>query len=268
MSDKQPRRYSEREIGAILKRATEWQEERDETTASAPAGLTLEEIEEIAREVGVDADLVRRAATETVYTCTPEKGWHLLGAPIKVKHEAVMSAPAREEDLDEMVVAIRAHLGQKGRFEKLNGVLTWTSPERGDQVEISVVPKGKHTQVQGKQFFLGIAMSIFFLPLFFTLIIGSAYLAEEVGMPALLEIALLTGAMLAVFGLGRVGFKLWTRQQRQKMETLMQHLGGMLEDPPAPILTTEEEQASAKLEVPEPLRQETTERPPRRSSTR
>lgn len=268
MSDQQPRRYSEREIGAILKRATEWQEERDEATASVPAGLTLDEIEQIARDVGVDADLVRRAATEMVYTGTPEKQWHVLGAPLRVTHEATVPAHATDEHLDEVVVAIREHLGQQGRFEKLNGTLTWMGQDGRSQDEISVVPEGKQTRIQGKQFFLGMAMLIFFLPLFFTLVLGSAYLAEEVGLPVLLEMALLMGALLTVFGLGRVGFKGWTRQQRQRMAALVQHLGGMLEDTPEPVAAVEEERTQAQIEVPEPLPQDTPERTARRSPTR
>lgn len=268
MSDQQSRRYSEREIGAILKRATELQDDRERTTGITPEGLTLDEIEQIAHEVGVDADLVRLAATEMIYTGTPEKRWYFLGGPLKTEEHALVPTHPTDEDLDEMVVAIREHLGQKGSFEKLNGALTWTSPERGDQVEISVVPEGEQTRIQGKQFFLGIAMLFFFLPLFFMLVIGSAYLAEEVGMPMLLEMALLIGAMLTVFGLGRVGFKFWTRQQRKQMATLIQHLGEMVEASPAPALATEEEQMQAKLEIPEAGPQDVPERTPRRSSTR
>jgi hypothetical protein len=268
MSDKQSRRYSEREIGAILKRATELQDDRERATGLTPEGLTLDEIEQIAHEVGVDADLVRRAATEMAHTGTPEKRWYFLGGPIKTKEHALVPTHPTDEDLDEMVVAIRQHLGQKGSFEKLNGVLTWTAQEHGSQDEVSIVPEGEQTRIQGRQFFFGIAMLFFFLPLFLTLVIGSAYLAEEVGLPMLLEMALLIGALLTIFGLGRGGFKWWTRQQRRKMATLVQHLGEMVEASSVPALATEEEQMQVKLEVPEAGPQGVPERTPRRSSTR
>lgn len=268
MSDQQPRRYSEREIGAILKRATELQDDRERTTGITPEGLTLDEIEQIAYEVGVDADLVRRAATEMVYTGTPEKRWYFLGGPLRTEHQATVPTHPTDENLDEMVVVIREQMGQKGSFEKLNGALTWTAQEHGSQDEVSIVPEGEQTRIQGRQFFFGIAMLLFFLPLFLTLVIGSAYLAEEVGMPMLLEIALLMGAMLTVFGMGRGGFKLWTQKQRRKMATLVQHLGEMVEASSVPALATEEEQMQAKLEVPEARPQDVPERTPRRSSTR
>ena len=263
MSDQQPRRYSEREIGAILKRATELQEHREAAIGAAPEGLTLEEIEEIAREVGVDAHLVRQAATEAS-TGTLDQRWPILGAPLRTKHEIMVAGRPAEATLDAMVVEIRNQLGQKGRFEKLNGALTWTRQNSGTKDEITITPEREGTRIRSEQFFFGSSMLLFFLPLFFTLLLGGSYLAEEVGMPALLEFALLTMAMLTVFGLGRIGFKLWTRQQSQKMATLIQSLSAMLASSPPP----EDESVPAPIEVPEAASPEISERTHQRARTR
>ncbi|MEE8175809.1 MAG: hypothetical protein V3T97_04300, partial [Gemmatimonadota bacterium] len=56
------RHYTEKEVGLILRRATELQ--RSEPSARDPAGLTLAELEEVATEVGIDARYLRRAAAE------------------------------------------------------------------------------------------------------------------------------------------------------------------------------------------------------------
>jgi hypothetical protein len=267
MSDESPRRYSEREIGDILKRATERQAERDEMTASVPAGLTLEEIEQIAREVGVDADLVRSVAADMSAGSLPEEKWRILGGPLKTEHLYKVDGSATDKDLDALVAEIREHLGIQGRFEKLNGSLTWNGADTTN-LEISVVPEGTQTRIQGKQHFGSMAMVFFFLPLFFTLVIGSGYLAEEVGMPALLEFALLMGALLIAFGGGRIGFKRWTRHQRDKMATLVQHLGELLEMSSAPLSVTESAPVPAELEMSEERHQDAPEHLLRRSSTR
>lgn len=57
-----PRRYDEKEIGRLLRRATELQ--TAEPTAPNPGGMTLEELEEIAVEAGIDPNYLRRAALE------------------------------------------------------------------------------------------------------------------------------------------------------------------------------------------------------------
>ena len=57
-----PRVYGEKEIGQILKRATDLQHE--EPSAPSAAGVTLAELEDIAAEAGIDPVYLRRAAME------------------------------------------------------------------------------------------------------------------------------------------------------------------------------------------------------------
>ena len=57
-----PRRYSEKEAGTILRKAAEMQ--RAEPTATDPSGFSLAELEEVAREAGIDPAVVRSAAAE------------------------------------------------------------------------------------------------------------------------------------------------------------------------------------------------------------
>jgi hypothetical protein len=62
--ERSSRRYSEKEVGLILRRATEFQ--RSEPSAADPTGLTLAELQEVASEVGIDPAYLRRAAAELV----------------------------------------------------------------------------------------------------------------------------------------------------------------------------------------------------------
>lgn len=57
-----PRLYGEKEIGKILKRATELQHE--EPSALSADRMTLQELQDIALEAGINPALVRRAAQE------------------------------------------------------------------------------------------------------------------------------------------------------------------------------------------------------------
>jgi hypothetical protein len=53
--------YSEKEIGAILKRAAELSMSE---AGSNAGGLSLEELQQIGREAGIDPDLILKAASE------------------------------------------------------------------------------------------------------------------------------------------------------------------------------------------------------------
>ncbi len=57
-----PRLYGEKEIGKILKRATELQ--HDEPPETSADSMTLQELEDIAAEAGIDPAYLRRAALE------------------------------------------------------------------------------------------------------------------------------------------------------------------------------------------------------------
>ena len=59
---KLPRVYGDKEIGQILKRATEFQAR--EPSAPSSSGLTLPELEEVAVEAGIDPRFLQRAALE------------------------------------------------------------------------------------------------------------------------------------------------------------------------------------------------------------
>jgi len=54
MAELPARRYNEKEVARLLKRASELQ--RSSPAAPNPSGLTLTELEDIAREAGLDAE--------------------------------------------------------------------------------------------------------------------------------------------------------------------------------------------------------------------
>ena len=64
-----PHVYGEQEIGQILKRATELQDQ--EPTAPSSSGLTLRELEEVAVEAGIDPRFLRRVSTPRIPTRSP-----------------------------------------------------------------------------------------------------------------------------------------------------------------------------------------------------
>jgi len=54
--------YNEKEIGAILKRAAELSQDESGTNA---AGLSIEELQQVGSEAGLDPDMILRAAAGT-----------------------------------------------------------------------------------------------------------------------------------------------------------------------------------------------------------
>lgn len=89
------RRYSEEEIARIFERATEAQE-----IAVRPAnpaeGLSLSELQAIARDVGIPPELVARAADSLESPPRPE-GRRILGLPVGVGRTIELTRPLTEQ---------------------------------------------------------------------------------------------------------------------------------------------------------------------------
>jgi hypothetical protein len=113
------RRYDEKEVGNILQRAAEIQ--AGLTPEGASDGLTLEDLQKVAAEVGIDPTVVDRAARE-VRTGPPEK---LVSGANTIMLDRTVSGVVTEEVWDEMVTRLRRHVGKPGRINAHGHTYEW-----------------------------------------------------------------------------------------------------------------------------------------------
>ena len=139
-----PRRYSENEVGLILRRATEMQ--RAEPTAADPAGLSLAELEDIATEAGIDPALLRRAASELGVQQPATLGSRLAGAPVAVAIERVIEGEMPVERLEDLVPTIVAATPGRGTASAVGRSLTWSSQEGSNLTEQQVLVSSQNGQ--------------------------------------------------------------------------------------------------------------------------
>jgi serine/threonine protein kinase len=123
------RKYRPDEIEEIVNRAAEM-----EASAPTTAGsLTMGGVEQIARDVGIPAELVRKAerslgarSSSRSTAATPPKTNVLLGAPTRAIFERVVEGELSDEHYGEMVDEIRRCLGEVGQVSQLGRSFTWT----------------------------------------------------------------------------------------------------------------------------------------------
>ncbi len=120
-----PRRYSEKQAGEILRRAAEMQ--RAEPTALDPAGFSLAELEEVAREAGIDPAMVRRAASQLEVSRAKGIGDALAGAPTTIRLEAELAGEYPADRFDELVPIVQAASAWQGHAGVVGRTLTWSS---------------------------------------------------------------------------------------------------------------------------------------------
>lgn len=120
------RRYGDRELNAIIRRAVELQhatQKREDDTLSGAAGVSLEQLQGLAAEAGIDPEYVARAAAELeAGTETPAR--HFWGGPASFTLDRTLEGELPQAAWDELLTEVA---------DSLNGS---TSPSRvGDLLE-------------------------------------------------------------------------------------------------------------------------------------
>ncbi len=136
-SDLVPRRYSEKEAGKILRRAAELQ--RAEPSASDPAGFSLSELEEVAREAGIDPLVVRRAASELEHSAGEGIGPALVGAPLALRLEVELAGEYPAEEFDALVPLIQSGSPWQGQAGVVGKALNWSARSDANTSSLQVL---------------------------------------------------------------------------------------------------------------------------------
>jgi hypothetical protein len=161
------RKFSEEEVALIIKRAAELQQTQQVEQEPSNA-LTLTEVEQIAREAGIDPALIRRAAhgldrpTET----SRPSAW--LGAPTRLVFERVVDGEIPVDDFEPLINEIRRTFGDNGVPSVLGRTLAWTSSysggrrrQNGRMVNVNIASRGGLTTIRVEEEMRNIAGALF-----------------------------------------------------------------------------------------------------------
>lgn len=230
-NERPSRHYSEKEVGLILRRATELQ--RSEPTAADPTGFTLAELEDVAAEVGIDPTYLRRAAAELETGLGSGPAELLLGAPLAFVLERTVPGEYPESGFEELVPLMQvATLGQ-GNASAVGKTLTWSS--RSDtntsSQQVLVTVRDGETLIRIEERLAGFAGGLFGGVLGG----GGVGLGVGVGLPAGLALGLLPAVVLPVAIVGgaylgtRAFFAKHVRKRRARMQDLLDQLAERVE---------------------------------------
>lgn len=222
-----PRRYSEKEAGTILRKAAEMQ--RAEPSAADPAGFSLAELEEVAREAGIDPAVVRIAAAELSVTRAESFSKALVGGPLTVQFETELAGEYPAESFDALVPVIQSASSWQGQAGVVGKSLTWSAraDSNTSSLQVLVVAGGGKTLIRVEERLGGMAGALF------GGIIGGAGagagLGIGVGVGAAIGSTLMTlGFPVLMLGgsyyLSRAIYAAYVRKERGKMRSLLDQL--------------------------------------------
>jgi hypothetical protein len=214
------RRFDEEEVAAIFRQATEAQQTTQRQLPSGE-GMTLAELQEIGREVGITPDLVARAAASLEQAGTPTSR-KFLGLPIGVGRTIELDRKLSDDEWERLVVDLRETFNARGTVRQEGSFRQWTNGNlqvlleptaSGHRIRLSTVKGDALAWMRGGLVTLGIATIV--------------AIAAVVGGPNQdrLSSALLIGALAAgQFVIGAIRLPGWSRLRRQQMEDVSRRL--------------------------------------------
>ena len=164
------RRYSEQELGMLIQRATELQAEHE---TAVHHHLTLQEIEQIAAEIGVDPQHLRAAARELAVGQQPDVRRGFWGGPFYATHEAVVEGVLTEAQWAQMVLEMERALGTSGKVRAIGPARTWehTLKDMGTVLagtHLSVTPTDGEVSIRTAKHYGGSALLYYVAATLFT----------------------------------------------------------------------------------------------------
>jgi hypothetical protein len=252
MTDKEEsRRFNEEEVALIIKRAAELQQTED--VADEPANaLTLTEVEQIAKEAGIDPDLIRRAAQSLDRPEAVNRPSPWAGAPTRLVFERVVDGEISPDDYEQLVDTIRRTIGDNGIPSVLGKTLSWTTRSdarrRGNSrhVDVNIVARRGVTTIRVDEELRNLAG-----PLFGGLVGGggggTTGITMGIGMGHFHSVPIAAMMWLGTAG----GFYLLARAifgyQARKRESQLRDLIGRLEEQVATAIAEKKPQIGAAV---------------------
>jgi hypothetical protein len=214
------RRYSDDEVAAIFARAAEG--------ASAPPvgapqqeGLTLAQLQDIGREVGIAPASVAAAARALV-PAAPAERRTFLGLPISVGTTVTLDRKLTEEEWEQLVVELREVFNARGAMSGSGSFRQWTNgnlqallePTAGGQrLRLRTTNGQSRALLRGGVTGLGIAA-----------VIGVASAVGGQFVSALPGVATAVAASAFLFANGALRLPGWARRRREQMDAIARRL--------------------------------------------
>ena len=224
------RRFDEKEVAAIIKRASELQQV--DTISESTTGMSLAELEQIAREAGLDPALVRRAAADLDTRVTDQQPSAFFGAPTTLVLERTIDGEVPTEEYEAIVLEIQRELGGVGSASGLGRSLVWTMTTHNHRraatrtVQVTVTPRNGRTTIRVEEPLRPLAGGLFGGVMGAGL--GSGGIVLGIGMSLFdsmpVALGLVGGAVGASYLLARTIFGRMVHSRGERLQRLMSRL--------------------------------------------
>jgi hypothetical protein len=218
------RRFSDDEVAEIFRRATEASQSAANTLQPSE-GLTLVQLQDIAKQVGIAPENVADAA-RSIERQEPRFKSQLLGLTVGVGRTVPLGRKVTDEEWERLVVRLRDTFDARGTFRTDGSLRQWTNgnlqilvepTEEGDRLRMRTVNAAVRAQLS-----LGVVMTASAAAIFLvTAAVDPTHLAEQYSL-----LATLVGGSVALFTVGLLRIRGWSGKRLQQMDEIAKRLTG------------------------------------------
>ena len=204
----------------------------DTSDRSLPAesgGLTIDQLQHIAREAGIDPARVARAAASLDARGKPAPVQRVLGLPIGLSRVVDLPRAPTDREWEQLISEFRTTFAATGEATTSGGIREWSN----GNLHISVEPTERGEQLRlSTRNELGVALNgLGIVTGGMSLLTAATVTAAGKPEKALAVLAMFGGMSLAAFGANVLRLPGWARERARQMEALAEHAVKLLSDP-------------------------------------
>jgi hypothetical protein len=241
------RRYTEDEVTTIFERAAEARPEGRRRLASGQEGLTLSDLQEIGREVGIAPEAVAQAAASLDRSERPARRT-FLGFPIGVGRSLELGRRLTEEEWERLVVDLRDTFDARGRVQIDGNFRQWTNGNL--QALLEPTPGGQRLRLrtyrENSRMLMLAGLGLGGLG---TAAAIARFLTAGLDPAVLARVSPLLMIGLGLLGLGAIRLPGWARLRGRQMDGVLSRVAAMVSGRPRDLPPGEDPEGD---EVPAP----------------
>lgn len=222
------RRYGDEEVREIFSLATTG-DARDQSLPAESGGLTLDDLQRIGQEAGIEPSRVAEAAHKLDARGRQAPVRRSFGLPIGVSRVVDLPRAPTDREWEQLISEFRTTFGAQGYATTSGGLREWSQgnlhisvepTEHGEQLRLSTL-KSDAVSLNALGLMMG-GMSV---------LMGAVIAAAGKPGKALVLVGMFGGIALAAFGANLVRLPRWARERERQMEALAEHAIKLLSAP-------------------------------------
>ena len=229
------RRYSDEEVAAIFERASKSQAglQRQHPEHASAQGMTLGELQQIGRDVGIPAELVANAAREIDVAGRPTERKYL-GLPIGVGRTVELPRRLTDDEWERVVADLRETFDARGSLRSEGSTRMWSNGNlqilleptaTGQRLRMRTVKGDSRGYISGG---IGLVVAT-------VLTAGFKTMGGDADVGMLAGLSSLTALGLAMIGAGTLRLPSWAKTRKRQMEEIAGRTVALAEDAPRPL---------------------------------